>query len=414
MKKKSFCRIMSVFLLCALIFNLSGCITVGATDLMRGIEPDAVDESDLDELNAEVTDFAVRLFKAAQSGKNTFISPVSVLFALAMTSNGADGETLSQMEQTLGVDSDSLNSYLHTYMSTLTENDKTKLAVANSIWFKDDDSFNVNSDFLQINGNYYGAEIYKAPFDMTTLFDINNWVRRETRDMIPSVIDRIPDDSIMYLINTLAFESEWASTYKSSQVRKGSFTKEDGNKVNVDLMYSTERKYIEDENATGFIKYYKGKYAFVALLPNEGVSLSDYISSLSGDRLSEMLSSPLNCTVKTSMPKFKTEYCTDLSDILYGMGMTDAFDVFNADFSRLGSYEGQNIYIGSVIHKTYIEIAERGTKAGAVTVVGIKDGSAVPPEEYKEVYLDRPFVYMIIDTDNNIPLFIGSMTDVKN
>ena len=127
-----------------------------------------------------------------------------------------------------------------------------------------------------------------------------------------------------------------------------------------------------------------------------------------------MLASSVSTTVRTSLPKFSTKFEADIADVLYSMGMTDAFDVDLADFSQLGSYEEQNIYIGNVLHKTFIDVEERGTKAGAVTVVSMKNGSAAPPEDPKEVYLDRPFVYMIIDTENNIPLFIGSMTDVKN
>ena len=414
MKKRILSAIIAMLVLCTVLFNMSSCIMVSAVDLMDGIEPREVGEADLDALNESVTDFAVRIFIEMENGENVFMSPMSILFALAMTSNGAAGETLAQMEQVFGIERDELNEYLHTYINSLSEGEKTKLGIANSIWFKNDPLLTVNQSFLQKNADYYGAEIYKTPFDMTTLADINSWVRRETRGMIPSIIESISSDTIMYLINTIAFEAEWATTYKSTQVKDGIFTKEDGTEQRAKFMYSTEGKYVEDENATGFIKRYKGNYAFVALLPNEGVSISDYIASLNGEGVASMLASSVSTTVRTSLPKFSTKFEADIADVLYSMGMTDAFDVDLADFSQLGSYEEQNIYIGNVLHKTFIDVEERGTKAGAVTVVSMKDGSAAPPEDPKEVYLDRPFVYMIIDTDNNIPLFIGSMTDVKN
>ncbi len=414
MKKRILSAIIAMLVLCTVLFNLSSCIMVSAVDLMDGIEAREVGEADLDALNESVTDFAVRIFIEMENGENLFLSPMSILFALAMTSNGAAGETLAQMEQVFGIERDELNEYLHTYINSLSEGEKTKLGIANSIWFKKDPLLSVNQSFLQKNADYYGAEIYKTPFDMTTLADINSWVRRETRGMIPSIIESISSDTIMYLINTIAFEAEWATTYKSTQVKNGIFTKEDGTEQRAKFMYSTEGKFIEDENATGFIKRYKGNYAFVALLPNEGVSISDYIASLNGEGVASMLASSVSTTVRTSLPKFSTKFEADIADVLYSMGMTDAFDVDLADFSQLGSYEEQNIYIGNVLHKTFIDVEERGTKAGAVTVVSMKDGSAAPPEDPKEVYLDRPFVYMIIDTENNIPLFIGSMTDVKN
>ena len=112
--------------------------------------------------------------------------------------------------------------------------------------------------------------------------------------------------------------------------------------------------------------------------------------------------------------KFETEYDVQMGGKLAKMGMPDAFDEYNADFSKLGTSEGRNIYIGSVTHKTFISVGEKGTKAGAATVVEMVDGSAIEdPSDIKTVNLDRPFVYMIVDCENNIPLFIGTMMNVN-
>lgn len=405
----------SLLLVCAMAVNLTGCTTmeVQAKDLMEGITPNNVNAlDDLSSQNADITDFAIRLFKASEeSGKNTLISPLSVLCALAMTANGAEEETLAQMESVLGMTTEELNLYLYSYMKNLPQSEKYKLSLANSIWFTEDERFTVNQDFLQTNADYYGADIYKAPFNDQTCKDINNWVKQNTDEMIPEILDKIPDEAIMYLVNALAFEAEWMEIYEKQQVREGKFTKEDGTKQDVDFMYSTEGTYLEDENATGFKKYYKGgKYAFVAMLPNEGVSVSEYIASLTGESLNALLSNPQHTTVYTSIPKFETEYDIEMSDILKGMGMTEAFDVYNADFEGLGT---GNIYISRVLHKTFISVGEKGTKAGAATVVEMANGAAAEPQEPKEVYLDRPFVYMLIDCENNIPFFIGTMMDVN-
>ena len=417
MKTRISLVIISLLLVCAMAVNLTGCtMEVQAKDLMDGITPNQVNAlDDLGSQNADITDFAIRLFKASEeSGKNTLISPLSVLCALAMTANGAEEETLAQMEEVLGMTTEELNLYLYSYMQNLPQGEKYKLSLANSIWFTEDERFTVNQDFLQTNANYYGADIYKAPFDKQTLKDINNWVKQNTDEMIPEILDQIPPEAIMYLVNALAFEAEWSEIYEKHQVKDGEFTKEDGTKQDVKFMYGSEGTYFEDEKATGFMKRYKGgKYAFVAMLPNEGVSVSEYIASLDGESLNALLANPQYATVHTSIPKFETEYKVEMSEILKSMGMTEAFDMYNADFEGLGTSTGGNIYISRVLHKTFISVGEKGTKAGAATVVEMKDGAAAEPQEPKEVYLDRPFVYMLVDCENNIPFFIGTMMDVN-
>ncbi|MPN64990.1 hypothetical protein SDC9_212769 [bioreactor metagenome] len=145
------------------------------------------------------------------------------------------------------------------------------------------------------------------------------------------------------------------------------------------------------------------------MLPNEGVSIADYAASLTGDRLMNILNNAQAIKVKTAIPKFESEYSVEMGDVLKSMGMTNAFDAYRADFTRLGQADG-NIYISRVLHKTYIAVDEKGTKAGAATAVEMSTTSA-QLEEPKTVYLDRPFVYMLIDCETNLPIFIGTLTD---
>ena len=415
MKTRISLAIISLLLVCAMAVNLTGCATtVQAANLMEGVTPNKVTAlNDLSDQNAAITDFAIRLFQTSEeNGKNTLVSPLSVLCALAMTANGAEEETLQQMEDVLGMTTEEMNLYLYSYMQDLPQDEKYKLSLANSIWFTDHERFTVNQDFLQTTADYYDADIYKAPFNEQTCKDINNWIKEKTDGMIQGALDEIPDSALMYLINALAFDAEWADIYEKHQVRDGEFTKEDGTKQACEFMYSTESNYFEDDKAIGFLKYYKsGKYAFVAMLPKEGVTVSEYIASLNGESLNELLSNPQHTTVYTSLPKFETSYSVEMSEILKSMGMTEAFDPDNADFEGLGTSTGGNIFISRVIHKTYISVEEKGTKAAAVTIVEPGDGAAMEPEQPKEVYLDRPFVYMLIDCENNIPFFIGTLMD---
>ena len=405
--------IVSLLLLLATVLNLSGCVfSSQAANLMEGVTPQSVTQlKTLNDKNDDVYDFAIRFFKATnESDKNTSVSPLSVLCALAMTANGADGETRRQMESVFGMSIEDLNLYLYTYINSLPQNEKAKLSVANSIWFKDSPLFNVKQSFLQENANYYRADIYKAPFDNKTVDDINNWVNDKTNGMIPRVVEEIFDSSCMFLINALAFEAEWNKCYEKRDVEKRDFTRADGTKQRVEFMYSTEYSYLNDGSAQGFIKYYNySDYAFVALMPNQNISLEQYVSSLDGRALSTLIASAEGKSVKAAIPKFEYEYSIELSDVLESMGMVNAFDSQAADFSGICD----NIYVDKVIHKTYVQVAEKGTRAGAVTAVEDNyEGSGFFDGEIKRVYLDRPFIYMLIDCKNNIPFFIGTVTEV--
>ena len=412
LRRSHWCMIATaVVLVAAIIIHLSCCSNrIYATDLMEGITANPVQaSSDLRSGNPVVTDFAVRLLQAGNAeGENTLLSPLSVLYALAMTANGAEGETRTQMEQVLGMPVEEFNLYLYSYMQS--QNGSLKLA--NSIWFNADQRFTANREFLQTNADYYGASLYKASFDNRTLKDINTWVEQNTDGMIPEILDEIPEEAVMYLINALVFEAKWQEVYTKQQIKDGSFTKEDGTEQNVEFMRSVESWYLEDDYATGVWKYYEGRdYAFVALLPKEGITVSEYIATLNGDGLQQLLAGRTRATVETSLPKFETEFSADLAQVLAGMGMPDAFDEKEADFSRLGSSTAGNIFISRVLHKTFITVGEQGTKAGASTVVEMNDTGAMIVD-FKRVHLDRPFVYMLVDAENNIPFFIGTMMDV--
>lgn len=418
-------RTLSLLLaVCAALGCLWGCSSVendtavkpetdASSAVTEGAPPLDLPSRDYAEPSYAACDFALRLFRASgQEGENTLVSPLSVMCALAMTANGAEDETRTQMEGVLGMKAEELNAFLSAYLDTLPEGEKYKLRLANSVWFTDDGRFSVNGQFLETVDEYYGADVYSAPFNDETCRRINGWVNESTDGMIPEILDRIPEDAVMYLINALAFDAEWADKYSEDQVLDGIFTAADGSKQTAEFLHGTEHSYLEDEGAVGFIKPYSGgKYAFVALLPKEGASVSDYIASLDGERLSVLLSSPQSKTVHTSMPKLELEYSAEMAEILSAMGMPRAFDFNSAQFAGLGTSTRGNIYINRVLHKTYISVGEQGTRAGAATLIQAAD-SAAPTEKPKEVDLDRPFVFMLIDCENDLPFFIGTVNDL--
>lgn len=420
--KKGIIRSLSLLMIiCLMIASVASCSLLGekakASNLMNGISAEKIQGKAADDtFISSFADFSIELFKkASDDDKNSLISPVSVMLALSMTANGADGETLSQMEKVLGgtLSIDDLNQYLYSYLKHITNDKKSKLHIADSIWFNGDENLlKVDQTFLQKNANYYGAEAYKASFNSQTLKDINLWVSRNTDGMIDSIIDEIPPEALMYLINAVAFDAEWKNIYKKESIRDGIFTSIKGEKQSGKFMTSSESTYLEDENATGFMKDYSGEsFSFAALLPNEGVDINDYLSQLTAGRFMSIINNAKEEQVIATVPKFSYDYSITMNDALISMGMSDAFNDGSADFSRLGTSSAKNIYIGQVMHKTFISVDEKGTKAGAATSTLLNATSV--PEITHEIILDRPFIYAIVDNSTGLPIFIGKLVSLK-
>lgn len=419
--KKMLAVFMSVLSLAACILPFSGCgKTVGKVhnksvksgavrDLTEGISKnESASKAPDDEFKAAASSFAAELFKDNYSkGKTTLVSPLSVLTALALVQNGAQGNTLAQLEQALGgLDRDTLNAYMRAYCDFLTESDELK--IANSVWT--DSSAEAKRAFLQKAVDSYSAQIFSAPLSSKkTVSSINSWVKKNTDGMIPKIIENADRDAVMMLINAVAFEAKWETPYTNDDIEKLEFNSYSGKSKKTEFMCSTESVYLSDGGTVGFMKPYKnGRFAFAALLPDENTGIDDYVASLSGDKLMKIFSSAKRGNeVNVKMPKFRAEYSAQLIDTLKKMGVKDAFDSKTADFSSL--IENRDAYIATVVHKTFIEVDEKGTRAAASTLVGADTMSLMEPYS---VCLNRPFVYMIVDTETNLPLFIGVQTEI--
>ena len=403
-------------LIITLSFTLSGCAEDGIWQLNRN--DNDINKDDIYgayALPENYTDFAVKLFDNCFDGEeNTLVSPLSVALAFAMLAEGAEGETLAEIENTLGMKVSELRDLSYHYIKeSLSEN---PLSTANSLWINSIDNFTVNDGFIESNENYHNAEIFEGKFDAEMVDEINKWVKDNTDDMIDKIIDNLDERAVMCLVNALLFDAKWESTYSENQVNNGDFVTEKVETESVEYMNGTEHYYLDDENCSGFVKYYEGRdYAFVALLPDEDVSVEEYVKTLNGEKLKSLLENTEETTVYTKIPKF--DYKTDLSlnAVLRNMGMKKAFDEEQADFSKLGQMNNGNIWIGEVLHSTKITVAEQGTKAGAATAITMfATGASIEQEEPKEVYLERPFVYILMDMENSLPVFIGTVMSVEN
>lgn len=416
-------------------YLLTGCMLLGmagcggesvgaASDLTKDYRETASgntgDITKNDELSADFKkaygDFAVKLLRESRNSTkegNTFISPLSVMTALEMTRAGAKGDTLDEMDGTLYEDMlpADAKTELMRFANRLPDTKDVSFHMANSIWLTDDEKlFTPDENYLKQAAADYNAYIFEADFKNEACGDINRWVKKETDGMVKDILDEVPENAIMYLVNAMAFQGEWENTYDEMQVDEAEFTDGDGNKSSVDMMYDEEYTYLEDEHATGFVKPYKDGYAFVALLPNEDISLEDYVERLDGSTFLNLLEDSQDTKVETGLPKFTAQTSLELKDVLTVMGMPLAFDEKNADFSGMGTCsDDSNIYINRVLHKTYVDVNETGTKAAASTVVEMVSEMALEIEEPKEVILNRPFLYAIIEQDSGLPVFIGTV-----
>lgn len=405
------------FLLLAMLLNLTGCGTtvhtsspsasgdISATDgepldlLSAIIRQSSQEKPATPALSGSMADFSLALLQSSyRSGENTILSPYSMYLTLAMTANGAAGDTRSQMESILGMSVEELNLYALNLQTT----DNAEVTTANSIWLRD--SFSPLETYLQTLKDHYDPQVYSVPFDPETLNTMNHWIETHTNGRITNALDRMDANVMLYLINTLTFDASWKTLYTTQDITPQTFYGTNGEQV-VEMMTSTENRFLHDGKATGFLKSYENeRYSFMALLPNEGISLESYLSSLSGDQLVQMIQTAESTKVVATMPKVQLETAVEMKDVLTSMGMVDAFTM-NADLSGINGE--QDLYISRILHKTYLQVDEAGTQAGAVTIEEIVCKGVVLNQEY--VFLNRPYLMGIYDHANDCFLFLGTV-----
>lgn len=364
----------------------------------------------------DILDFSIDFFKhQIEDDENTIVSPQSLYFALGMTINGANGDTQQELINTLCKGSD-LQEFNDNISALINQTDTKTCNIANSIWLKDVQDLSLNSEFKKSSEEYFKSEIYTKKFDGKFVDTVNKWVSQNTDGMIDTILNEVPsEDTMMYLINAICFDAKWNDKYDDVQINEnGKFTNSKGDIQDVVMLNSTEDTYLCDEQSTGFLKYYLGgKYAFMGILPNEDVSINDYMESLTGDSFINLYRSKISgnsVSVNVTIPEFKytSEYL--LNDTLKDMGISSAFDEFSADFSNMIDSNTYKLYMGKVIQKAYIQVDRNGTKASAITSISMNDATAML--ETYQVYLDRPFIYAIMDTDTELPIFMGVVNDI--
>lgn len=379
----------------------------------RGIDFKCVDNPGVCDLTAANGNFAIDLFRQVNSeepaDKNIFISPFSISTALAMTVNGAAGQTRDDMRHTLRTDGLSLentNISYKTLLHTLPLLDPaTKLKLANSIWPKKD--YPVLNSFLQTNTAYFNSEILPADFsDPAVIDEVNGWVETHTDGLIKKTLTELDPDVVMLLINAIYFKGTWRTEFEAAKTKAADFFTGAG-PVSVQMMHTPESDFpylANDLFQAVDLPYGDSVYSMSVFLPNEGHNVSEIIDALQPDTWTQWLGAFKTRSVELFLPKFKLEYGKKLKPTLSDMGMGLAFSD-GADFSNMVS---SSVKIDDVIHKAFVEVDEKGTEAAAVTVVVIVETSVpfVPV-----VNVNRPFLFVIRDNKTNSILFMGKVVN---
>jgi len=416
--KKNVCRRILLYLLMALVIvSLALFGNTGQEKEVSQVSPEvaavyAAVQSDL--VNSNTT-FALDLYRAlSQTEGNLFFSPYSISTALAMTYAGARGETETQMKRTLhfalpqGVLHPAFRGLDTDLIQRASDIEGTQLSIANALWGQ------IGYPFLSGFRDTL-AESYDAPLRLTDFagiteqarMDINDWVSNATNKKIEDLMGpgTITPDTRLVLANAIYFKGTWKLQFDAKKTEFAPFYRLDGSQVKVPMMRMREHfPYTEGMNYQAIELPYTGDaLSMVIFLPREGM-FEDFEAHLSIERLDAILAQLCSEKVQLAMPKFELTSEFSLGETLANLGMPDAF-TGAADFSGMdGTHD---LFIGQVAHKAYVSVNEEGTEATAAT--GVSMVLSAP----SMMTIDRPFIFLIRDTETGTILFIGRVMDPK-
>lgn len=382
-----------------------------ATDEMKPVALTSKQKQVITGSNAFGFDFFSKVNELSGSDANLMVSPLSVSMALGMTRNGAANKTLEAMTDALGfagmTDTEINDSYKYIVETFATLDPKVKLQIANSIWYRE--GFTVEPSFIKTNQTYFNAEVSSLNFSSASAVDIiNDWVKEKTNELIPEILDEIPSDAVMYLVNAVYFKGQWKYKFDKEKTVPKTFTLANASKVQVPSMiqHGTYNYFKAADFEAVELPYNQGNYTMTVLLPNYNKNVGGVISQLTQANWETWNQQFKETDIQLQLPRFKYKYKEEnMKPILTALGMGVAFTE-NADFARINP--DADLLISRVLHNTFIETNEEGSETAAVTVVEIKETSA-GPEEPHYFTVDRPFVYFISEKSTGTILFIGTV-----
>lgn len=406
---------------------LAGCapakpISVTAQDIRSDVPRVTPDDPAWNNLPALVegnTAFATDLYRALfAENQNVFFSPYSISLALAMTLAGAAGDTEAQMravlhlpqQQVLHAALNAIDQALRSRGLTVKEEERFRLRIVNALWGQQGQHF--EQAFLDTLARYYDAGLRTLDLQHASEAarqTINQWVEEQTEGRIKGLIPEgaITPNTVLVLTNAIYFNASWQFPFRNEATHDGPFHLLDGSTVTVPLMYqSHEFGYAAGPGYQAVeLPYAGGELSMVVILPEQG-RFAEWVSTLDGARLNEVLSGLSTQQVALTLPRWKFEYEVSLKDTLERMGMSQAFDS-SADLSRMTGR--RELFIQNVFHKAFVSVEETGTEAAAATAVLV--GRVSMPLEPVTMTVDSPFLFLIRDLGTGTVLFLGHVVN---
>ncbi len=364
----------------------------------------------LENLSDAKSNFSFNIFNEVTDTKeNVFISPYSIHTALMLAYIGADKKTKEEMRDLLdleGIEEDIKEQALSLKKHLENVSKETEVSIANAFFLREGLPF--LESYKRDGENYFEAKIEKMPKEGAF---INKWVKEKTREKIEEIISEgpIPEDIIAYLINAIYFKGVWEVEFDKENTKERLFYGEKEEYVEMMENKDDYFYYKGDDVEAIKLEYKDGDYLFYAFVPVENSSLNNFYENLNRERIGEIKKEMRKGKITLRMPKFTIEDEYKLRDSLISLGMVDAFDMGSANFSKMADIDslGENIYIGDVLHKSFIEVDEEGTEAAAVTAIEMRVTSA--PIDPIIIEFNRPFFFMIEEKETEAILFMGHL-----
>ena len=348
----------------------------------------------------ELTTILLNYFKISSENKNLVLSPVSIIMLLAILADAVDGNTRQEVLKAIGNDI-TYQELLDIVVGLLGEISKSSsVKISNAVCVNESFKDTILDSYKNGIEQNFAGKVFSSE---NMVDDINNWVKDATNGMIDQIANDNMKNMALCLMNAIAFESDWEEPYEDQAIIEDDFTNLDGTISKVDYLMSTENLYIEDSQFTGFLKPYKGSnYVFMGLLPKRKDLLKKKLAPIN---FSDLYYYASETEVDISMPEFKLEMEKEITDLCKQLGVQLAFSE-NADFSLLSTMP---LKVSDIKHKASIQVDRKGTVAAAATWAEIEVGCAMPMDisERKEVYLERPFIYAVMNVETGLPVFTG-------
>jgi len=355
-----------------------------------------------------------RLIMQDTDDENVMISPLSISYALSMTLNGANGVTRDSMMKALryyNISLEEINNSYKDLTDKLMKVDKRVISeIANSVWVEE--RLRVKQAFMDSLTEYFNTEVHDFSVSDPDIVDIiNGWIEDNTHGKIKDMINELPADIAMLLINAIYFNGKWKYEFDRDNTTDMPFYPESGPEVSVPMMNQEVTVKINSQAEFMLLElpYGQGNYVMDIILPEDGFTSSDIIPMLNAEDWADWTENMYKTSIDLFMPRFKYEFKTELKNVLSAMGMGIAFTPFAADFSNISE---QDLFISKVLHQTFIETNEEGTEAAAATVVMMELTSV--PSGPLVVKLDKPFIYIIRETSTNSIVFMGKTGNPAN